>query len=67
MTVPGRLALCVSELEKGEFHYSLLEAVTVPGELLCFRPRETGETAHSTPMGAWFEGVGVVRKLGKTD
>ena len=54
MTGSGRLALSVNELEEGEFHYVLLEAVTMPGELLCFRPREMGERAHTTPIDAWF-------------
>lgn len=63
MTGTGRLALSVNELEEGEFHYVLLEAVTMPGELLCFRPRELGERAHPTPMDAWFSGLGVVRRL----
>lgn len=63
MTGSGRLALSVNELEEGEFHYVLLEAVTMPGELLCFRPREMGERAHTTPIDAWFSGLGVVRRL----
>lgn len=63
MTGSGRLALSVSELEEGEFHYVLLEAVTMPGELLCFRPREMGERAHVNAMDAWFSGLGVVRRL----
>lgn len=63
MTGSGRLALSVNELEEGEFHYVLLEAVTMPGELLCFRPREFGEQGHGTPMDAWFSGLGVVRRL----
>jgi hypothetical protein len=63
MTGSGRLALSVNELEEGEFHYVLLEAVTMPGELLCFRPREMGERSHANPMDAWFSGLGVVRRL----
>lgn len=63
MTGSGRLALSVNELEEGEFHYVLLEAVTMPGELLCFRPREMGERGHNTPIDAWFSGLGVVRRL----
>ena len=63
MTGSGRLALSVNELEDGEFHYVLLEAVTMPGELLCFRPREMGERGHASPMDAWFSGLGVVRRM----
>lgn len=63
MTGTGRLALSVNELEEGEYHYVLLEAVTMPGELLCFRPRELGERAYPTPMDAWFSGLGAVRRL----
>ena len=63
MTGTGRLALSVNELEDGEYHYVLLEAVTMPGELLSFRPREFGERAHPTPMDAWFSGLGAVRRL----
>lgn len=59
---PGRLALTVNELEEGEYHYVLLEAQTVPGDLMCFRPREIGEFAHPTSMQAWFAGVGAVRR-----
>ncbi len=63
MTGSGQLALSVNELEEGEFHYVLLEAVTVPGELLCFRPKELGERSHKTAMDAWFSGLGAVRRL----
>jgi hypothetical protein len=63
MAGSGRLALSVSELEEGEFHYVLLEAVTMPGELLCFKPKEFGERAHDKPMDAWFSGLGAVRRL----
>ncbi|RZL59989.1 hypothetical protein EAH83_01625 [Variovorax ginsengisoli] len=66
MTASGRLALSVSELEEGEFHYVLLEAVTIPGELLCFRPKEFGERGHRSPMDAWFSGLGAVRRLDKS-
>ncbi|MGI4777199.1 MAG: hypothetical protein ACRYGA_03645 [Janthinobacterium lividum] len=55
--------MSVNELEEGEYYYVLLEAVTMPGELLCFRPRELGERAHESPMAAWFAGLGVVRRL----
>ncbi|MGJ7543620.1 hypothetical protein [Variovorax sp. LT1R16] len=53
----------MNELEEGEFHYVLLEAVTMPGELLCFKPKEFGERAHDKPMDAWFSGLGAVRRL----
>jgi hypothetical protein len=58
----GKLALSVNELEPGEYHYVLMEAVTVPGDLLCFRPREIGEKGHAKPLEAWFSGVGAVRR-----
>jgi hypothetical protein len=63
MTGTGRYALSVNELEEGEYHYVVLEAVTMPGELLCFRPRELGERAHERPMDAWFSGLGAVRRM----
>ena len=63
MSGPGRLALSVNELEPGEYHYVLLEAVTEPGELLCYRPKEINEKAHPTSMQAWFAGVGAVRRI----
>jgi hypothetical protein len=42
---------------------SVLEAVTVPGELISFRPLEIGETAHATSIQAWFAGVGAMRRI----
>ena len=63
MSGRGRLALSVNELETGEYHYVLLEAVTAPGELLCYRPREIEEKGHPTPIQAWFAGVGAVRRI----
>ena len=63
MSGPGRLALSVSELETGEYHYVLLEAVTEPGDLLCYRPKEIDEKGYPTSIQAWFAGVGAVRRL----
>ncbi len=60
-----RLALSVDELEPGEFHYVLMEAVTAPGEALCFQPKEVGEKGHRTSLEAWFAGVGAVRRAMK--
>ena len=57
------MALTANELDAGEYHYTVMEAVTVPGELLCFRPLEVSETAHPTSMHAFFAGVGAVRKI----
>ena len=59
----GKLALSVNELETGEYHYVLLEAVTEPGELLCYRPKVIDETGHPTSLQAWFAGVGAVRRI----
>ena len=58
----GKLALSVDELEPGEYHYVLMEAATMPGELLCYRPKEIGEKSHRTSLEAWFAGVGAVRR-----
>ncbi|MEJ7688492.1 MAG: hypothetical protein WKG52_16755 [Variovorax sp.] len=63
MSGAGRLALTVTELEAGEYHYTLMEAATAPGELLSFRPLNISNTAHATAMKAWFAGLGAVRKI----
>jgi hypothetical protein len=41
----------------------VLEAVTEPGELLCYRPKEIDEKGYPTSMQAWFAGVGAVRRI----
>ena len=51
------MAVTVSELEPGEYHFTLLEAVDTDDDLLAYRPLLSDETAHESEMEAWIAGV----------
>ena len=57
MLESGKWAITVTELEPGEFHYTVLEAVAFDGDLFVFRPTILSDDAHKSPVGAWIAGV----------
>ncbi|WP_157773868.1 hypothetical protein [Variovorax atrisoli] len=59
------MAIMVSELAPGKWHYSLLLAVQQSDDLLVFKPIVEDLTGHETGTEAWIDGVlGVVAYLG---
>lgn len=58
------IALTVQELEEGEFHWVLLEAVDYyMEEALPYLPLEAASKAYANYGDAWVAGLSVIRKL----
>ncbi|RYF55362.1 MAG: hypothetical protein EOO27_21285 [Comamonadaceae bacterium] len=58
------IALTVQELEEGEFHWVLLEAVdSTMEEALPYMPLEAAVEPYASYGDAWVAGLSVVRKL----
>jgi hypothetical protein len=56
-------ALCVKELEPGEFHWILLDETASPDDdLLSYRPR-TVSPPYANAAAAWTAGYLVIRAL----
>lgn len=58
------IALTVQELEEGEFHWVLLEAVDCTmEEALPYLPLEAASAPYANYGDAWVAGLSVIRKL----
>ncbi len=53
----GRWAITVTELEQGEFHFTVLEAIAYDGDHLVYRPVFLSDEAHRSALLAWLAGV----------
>lgn len=57
MAGSGRWAITVTEVEPGEFHFTVLEAVSDNGDLFTFRPGVLDDEPHRAAIAAWLAGV----------
>jgi hypothetical protein len=64
MTGAGKWAITVTELEPGEFHFTVLEAVADDGDNFVFRTAILSDDAHKSAMGAWVAGLRELTNFG---
>lgn len=57
MVGSGRWAITVTEESNGEFHFTVLEALSVDDDAFVFEPAILDNTPYVSAMAAWVAGV----------